>query len=335
MNTITENRRICVWGSGSWATAIVKILLENNTQVGWFVKNTEVVNYIKEHKHNPDFLSSVEFDTQKLKLYDDINQSITESDIIVVVIPSAFLSIWLNGLTESLHNKFIVSAVKGIVPEMNITVLEYFKKQYNVSFSRMGVISGPCHAEEIALERLSYLTIACKELTATEQVSENFTCEYVHTIPSTDIYGTEYSAILKNIYAVFTGVVHGLGYGDNFIAVIVANAQREITHFLNATYPAKHRDTNHSSYLGDLLVTCYSQFSRNRTFGNMIGRGYRVKDAQAEMKMVAEGYYASKCFNEILKQQAVRMPIAETLYAILYENANVKNAVKKVLKELI
>ncbi|MFW6327119.1 MAG: NAD(P)H-dependent glycerol-3-phosphate dehydrogenase, partial [Bacteroidota bacterium] len=213
---------------------------------------------------------------------------------------------------------FIISAIKGIIPDDNLTFAEFFNQYYNVPFSQVGIITGPCHAEEVALERLSYLTIASKLSKNSEILSGMLDCRYIKTITTNDIYGTEYAGVLKNIFAIAAGISHGLGYGDNFLAVLVSNSIQEIKRFLDKTYKNK-RKVFSSAYLGDLLVTAYSQFSRNRTFGMMIGKGYSVKSAQLEMNMIAEGYYSTKCIKEINSKYMVKMPITDAVYNILYE----------------
>ncbi len=311
-------KTIGVVGSGSWATAIAKILHENQENLNWYIREQEIIDNIKLHRNNPNYLSSVNFDNSRLTISNDINETIEKSDIVVFVVPSAFLKIWLEPLNLDLKNKFIVTAIKGIIPHDNITVAEYFNQHYNVPFDNIGVISGPCHAEEVALSRLSYLTFSCKKQNVAKYIASYFESYYIKTTTGTDIYGTEYSAVLKNIFAMATGIAHGLGYGDNFLAVLVSNAQREIKRFLDKTYPSK-RKTNTSAYLGDLLVTSYSQFSRNRLFGTMIGKGYTVKATMLEMNMVAEGYYATQCIHEINQKHGVKMPITQAVYNILYE----------------
>ncbi|MFO8021178.1 MAG: NAD(P)H-dependent glycerol-3-phosphate dehydrogenase [Perlabentimonas sp.] len=314
-----SKKTVGVVGSGSWATAIVKILHENQQKVNWYIREENIIKNLKKHRNNPHYLSSVYFNTEKLKISNDINQLVKESDTIFFVVPSAFLKIWLEPLTEKLNDKFIVTAIKGIIPHENLTVAEFFNQTYNVPFGRIGVVSGPCHAEEVALGRLSYLTISCKKINTAKGIANLLNSHYIKTITGTDIYGTEYSAVLKNIYAIATGIAHGLGYGDNFIAVLVTNAQLEIERFLNQTYPS-NREVNTSAYLGDLLVTSYSQFSRNRLFGTMIGKGYSVKSAMLEMNMIAEGYYASQSIQEINQKHSVDMPISHAVYNILYES---------------
>lgn len=314
-----SKKTIGVVGSGSWATAITKILHENNELVNWYIREELIIDNLKKHRNNPSYISSVYFDLSKLFISNDINEVVRQSDIIVFVVPSAFLKIWLEPLKESLKNKFIVTAIKGIIPVENITIAEFFNIDHKVPFDSIGVVSGPSHAEEVALGRLSYLTISCKKQSTAKEIASYFDSYYIKTVTSTDIYGTEYSAVLKNIFAIATGIAHGLGYGDNFMAVLVSNAQREIKRFLDKTYPSK-RKTNTSAYLGDLLVTCYSQFSRNRLFGTMIGKGYTVKSAMLEMNMIAEGYYATQCIHEINQKFGVSMPITQAVYNILYEN---------------
>jgi len=290
---MSNKPKFAVFGGGSWATAIVKMLCENLDEVGWYMRNTSALEHIKIHKHNPNYLSSVEFNTSKLKLSNDINELVNYADILVFVIPSAFLHNELEKLTVSLKDKIIFSAIKGIVPESSLIVGEHFYKHLKVPFKDIGVITGPCHAEEVALERLSYLTIACADDKKAQMVADNLSCDYIKCKISEDIIGTEYAAMLKNIYAIAAGIAHGLGYGDNFQSVLMSNAIREMKKYVKKTYKMK-RDINGSAYLGDLLVTGYSTFSRNRMFGNMIGKGYTVKSAQMEMSMVAEGYYATK-----------------------------------------
>ena len=325
--------RIGVIGGGSWATAIVKILLENLQQVAWYVRNSTTYDALQKNGHNPNYLSDVHFESSRIRLYEDLNALVRDSDIVFIVVPSAFLDKWLEPLTEDLAQKFVVTSIKGIVPEQHLTPSEFLKKKFGVRYSALGVVSGPCHAEEVALERLSYLTITCKEIERANEISALLKSNYIRTVIGQDIYGTEYSAILKNIYAVAAGVCHGLGFGDNFQAVLIANAQDEIDRFLNLSYPAE-RNTNASAYLGDLLVTCYSQFSRNRTFGTMIGKGYSVRSAQLEMKMIAEGYYATAGLHAINSEYQIEMPIAEAMYRILYQEKNVKREIDNLIERL-
>jgi glycerol-3-phosphate dehydrogenase (NAD(P)+) len=315
---MNEKSRIAIIGSGSWATALVKLFLNNVESLNWFILEPEIRENVQEFHHNPRYLSSVVFDINKLKLHDNIVDAIEQSDILVFVVPSAFLRIWLEPYQGKFENKFIVSAIKGIIPKENLTIAEFFNKDYEVSFDNIGVVSGPSHAEEVALERLSYLTVACKNENHAQVIADKLAFRYIKTIISHDIYGIEYAAVLKNIIALAAGICHGLGYGDNFLSVLICNGYKEIKRFLEKTYATK-RTTDNSVYLGDLLVTCYSQFSRNRTFGAMIGKGYSVKSAQMEMNMVAEGYYAVACIKEINKVHEVKMPITDAVYNILYE----------------
>ncbi|MBN2349246.1 MAG: NAD(P)-binding domain-containing protein [Bacteroidales bacterium] len=315
---MNANTRIAVLGGGSWATALVKLLLNNCDQLNWFFRGADDIQYIKKFHHNPKYLSSVQLPIEKIRFYNNMSQIIENSDILVFAIPAPFLKESLRELNTPLQKKFIVSAIKGIVPNDNLTVAEFFNKNYSIPFSSIGIISGPCHAEEVALERLSYLTISCKSKIKAEFIASRLRCNYLKANISKDIYGTEYAAVLKNIYAISAGICHGLGYGDNFIAVLVSNATQEIKRFLDSTYKNKRR-INSSAYLGDLLVTSYSQFSRNRTFGTMIGKGYSPKNAQLEMNMIAEGYFAVKCINEINKEYNVKMPICDAVYNVLYD----------------
>ncbi|TAL60667.1 MAG: NAD(P)H-dependent glycerol-3-phosphate dehydrogenase [Bacteroidetes bacterium] len=310
---------IAVIGGGSWATALVKMLCNNCESVGWWVRSKETAEYIKKYHHNPNYLSSVEFDVKKLSVTSDLKELISKSDVLIMAIPSAFLKESLAEITkEELKNKKIFSAIKGIVPEYNLIIAEFFNQIYEVPIENIGVITGPCHAEEVAMEKLSYLTIASQNTDNAKVLSDNLACRYIKTTVSDDIYGTEYSAVLKNVISIAAGICHGLGYGDNFLAALIANGIGEIKRFVDAVHPIT-RDIKDSAYLGDLLVTAYSQFSRNRTFGGMIGKGYSVKSAQMEMNMVAEGYYGVKCVHEINKEFKVDMPITEAVYHILYE----------------
>jgi glycerol-3-phosphate dehydrogenase (NAD(P)+) len=317
-------KRIAVLGDGSWATAIVKILMNNGHDINWHIRLKDDIDYIKKYKKNPNYLRGVELHLDKIQLNNSIQETIQDCDTVIVVIPSAYLEGALNNLPlNSFDNKFIVSAVKGIVPEHYTTALEYIKEKFNLEDKQFGVISGPSHAEEIALERLTYLTASAFETEQAEYLAGLFSNSYVKTIISDDVYGTEYSAIMKNIMAVASGIAHGVGYGDNFQAVLISNAIREIKRFLDVAHPIT-RDIKNSVYLGDLLVTSYSTFSRNRTFGNMIGKGYSVNAAQMEMSMIAEGYYAVKGIYEMNKEHKIDLPITNAVYNVLYEKISPK-----------
>jgi len=313
--------KIAMIGGGSWATAIIKMLSDNLTEkeIFWWMRNEEAISHIKAFKHNPNYLSSVEIKVPENNISADINLIIKNADYLILNVPAAFLKETLLGVTPAqLKGKKIISAIKGIVPDENLIIGEFINQKYNVPLSDISVISGPCHAEEVALEKLSYLTIASIDLAFATSFAKLLNTRYIKTNVSDDIFGTEYAAVLKNIYAVASGICHGLGYGDNFQAVLISNAIREIKDFVDAVHPID-RDIKESAYLGDLLVTAYSQFSRNRTFGNMIGKGYTVKSAQLEMNMIAEGYYAVSCMHHINKKYKVEMPISRAVYAILYE----------------
>ncbi|MCG1035102.1 NAD(P)H-dependent glycerol-3-phosphate dehydrogenase [Polaribacter sargassicola] len=330
---MSEQKKIAVLGGGSWATAIVKMLIENLETVGWYMRNTLAIEHIKENDHNPRYLSSAELDANRLDLSDDINYMVKNYDILIFAIPSAFLTSELNKLTESLQNKTIFSAIKGIVPETGLIVGEHFNREFNIPLDNIGVITGPCHAEEVAMERLSYLTIACTNEIKAKCMKNALQSWYIKTKISDDIIGTEYAAMLKNIYAVAAGIAHGLGYGDNFQAVLMSNAIREMKRFIKKVHKMK-RNINNSAYLGDLLVTGYSIFSRNRQFGNMVGKGYTVKSAQMEMSMIAEGYYATKSAYIIKQENNTKTPIIDTVYNVLYENKNPKKEFKKLTDKL-
>lgn len=328
-----ENPKFAVIGGGSWATAIAKMLCVNLTEIAWYMRNEEAINHIKTHKHNPNYLSGVEFDLKKLKLTSNINEAIEYADYVIFAIPSAFLGSELSKMTTSLKDKVIFSAIKGIVPETSLIVGEHFHETYNIPFENIGVITGPCHAEEVALERLSYLTIACGDAEKAKIVAKCLSGNYIKTKITDDIIGTEYAAMLKNIYAIAAGIAHGIGYGDNFQSVLMSNGIREMKKFIKKVHKMK-RNINDSAYLGDLLVTGYSVFSRNRMFGNMIGKGYTVKSAQMEMSMVAEGYYATKSAWELNQKHLANTPIIDAVYEILYQGKDAKKVFKKLTDKL-
>lgn len=321
--------KIAVIGGGSWATAIVKMLSENLDNIGWYMRSVYVSEHIKLNKHNPNYLSSAELNPLQLDLISNINEIVSKYNILIFAIPSAFLSLEIKKLTQSLENKIIFSAIKGIVPESGLIVGEYFHKKHNIPYKNIGVITGPCHAEEVAMERLSYLTVACQDEEKAALIGEVLTSRYIKTKISDDIIGTEYAAMLKNIFAIAAGISHGLGYGDNFQSVLMSNAIREMKRFIKKVHKMK-RNINNSAYLGDLLVTGYSTFSRNRMFGNMIGKGYTVKSAMFEMSMVAEGYYATKSAYKIKKNNGARTPIIDAVYAVLYQSKDAKQTFKEL-----
>lgn len=308
-----------VIGGGSWATALAKLLSNNSTEVHWWLRNESSVEYLKTYRHNDRYLQSVEFDMDSVHPSTDLKAVVEKSDILVIAVPSAFVFKTFDGFKcEGLEKKILFSAIKGIVPEYHSIPARFFHKEFDIPYERIGIISGPCHAEEIALERLSYLTLACQNLDIAQTMADALACRYVKTSTSDDIFGTEISAVMKNIMAIASGICHGLGYGDNFQSVLISNAIREIERFVDAVNPV-HRDVKSSAYLGDLLVTAYSKFSRNRTFGMMIGKGYSVKAAQLEMSMVAEGYYAVASIVEMNKKFEADLPITDAVYRILYD----------------
>ncbi len=332
----SNKNKVLVVGGGSWATANVKMLSDNTTpkEIFWWMRNPEAVQHIQTFGHNPNYLSSVEVKLPAQNISTDLKALITSADIVLLNVPAAFLKEAFSGITaDDLAGKKIVSAIKGIVPDENQIIAEFLNQHYQVDLSNFAVISGPCHAEEVALEKLSYLTIASMDPELATEFAGMINTRYIKTIVSDDIYGTEYGAVLKNIYAIASGICHGVGYGDNFQSVLISNAIRELERFVAAVHPID-RDIKESAYLGDLLVTAYSQFSRNRTFGNMIGKGYTVTSAQLEMNMIAEGYYAVNCLHEVNKQYNVTMPICDAVYAILYQKrspyAEMKNLAEKL-----
>ncbi len=328
-----SSQRVGIIGSGSWATALAKMLLENVSYINWYFRKPETVSLFKQFGHNPRYLRGVDFDTGKIRFFTDINKITEESEILVLAVPSVFLPLLLHNLKTDISRKLILSGIKGTISEKNLLVVEYLNSHYQVPFNAVGVIAGPCHAEEVALERLSYLTIACPDENRADSFARLIQSDYIITHTSDDIWGTEYTSVIKNIIAIAAGIVHGLHYGDNFQAVLVSNAIQEIKRFVDVVHPIT-RDIKSSAYLGDLLVTAYSQFSRNRLFGNMIGKGYSIKTAQVEMQMIAEGYYGARSIYEINQTYHVDMPVSGTVYRILYENESPSLAIEKLAAKL-
>ncbi|MDR0758244.1 MAG: NAD(P)H-dependent glycerol-3-phosphate dehydrogenase [Tannerella sp.] len=310
--------KTAIMGGGSWATALAKIIMSARTDINWYMRRPDRIEDFKRMKHNPAYLSSILFDTSRIRFYSDINEAVNDSDTLIFATPSPFLKQHLNRLTVPISDKWVVSAIKGIVPDENLLITDYFTEYCGVPEDRIAIIAGPSHAEEVALERLSYLTIACRNKDNAEKFSHIFANSYVKCSCSQDVTGIEYASVLKNVYAIVAGICHGMKYGDNFQAVFLSNAIKEMQHFLDAVHVFE-RDITNSAYLGDLLVTAYSRYSRNRTFGSMIGKGYSVKTAQLEMEMIAEGYYGTKCIHEINAKYRADIPILEALYGILYE----------------
>lgn len=331
---IGKEARCAVIGYGSWATAIVGLLTAGGGRVGWYVRNPEVLESLRSEGRNARYLSDVEFDRDRIAPSDDLDAVVREADIVVLACPSAYLRSFLELLTVSLADKFVVSAIKGIVPDDYSTVVEYVHDRYAVPYERIGVFTGPSHAEEVSRGKLTYLTMACTDERVARMLGERFATPCIHLSYSADLCGVEYSAILKNIYALAVGMAVGLGYGDNFLAVLIANGAREMARFLEKSCPGG-RDMLVSGYMGDLLVTCYSTYSRNRRLGMLIGRGCTVRSALNEMTMVAEGYFAADCIRHVNTRYGVGMPIAEMVYKVLYEGAPVRRAMKELTDKLI
>ncbi|HEY5507187.1 MAG TPA: NAD(P)H-dependent glycerol-3-phosphate dehydrogenase [Paludibacter sp.] len=330
---MNEKSKIAVIGGGSWATAIAKIALTNSDSINWYMRRQEQIDEFIRLSKNPSYLTGVKFDIDRIHFTSDINKLVRTSDILIFATPSPFLKQHLKKLKQKLDKKFIITAIKGIVPDENMIISDYFEEFYNVQKDNIAVLAGPCHAEEVALERLSYLTIGCSSREKARLVAQRFNTSFIRTSISDDIMGIEYSSVMKNIYSIAAGICHGLKYGDNFQAVLVSNAIQEMSRFCNATNPM-HRDINESAYLGDLLVTAYSKFSRNRLFGSMIGKGYSVKTAQIEMEMIAEGYYATKCIRELNEKYHVSMPIVDAVYEILYNRSSPMMEIRKLTEKL-
>jgi glycerol-3-phosphate dehydrogenase (NAD(P)+) len=325
MNEITH--KVAVLGSGSWATAIMKMLTENLNEIVWYVRSAYTLEHLKLHRHNPKYLQQVMFDLDKIKITTDINEAVAYADTIIIAIPSAFVKSELDKITVDFSQKIVFSAVKGIVPETLLILGRHLQKHHDILEKNLGVIAGPCHAEEVAMERLSYLTIAAKRKSIAKKMSADLSSWYIKTTYSKDVFGIEWAAVLKNVYAIASGIAHGLGYGDNFQAVLISNSIREMKKFIKKNVDKRKRNIDASAYLGDLLVTSYSIFSRNRTFGSMIGKGYTVRSAMTEMRMVAEGYYAVQSayqINQNRQKNKAKTPIINAVYNILYQNANPK-----------
>lgn len=310
--------KIAIMGGGSWATAIAKMVLEKVEHITWYVRRSETIDEFRRLEHNPSYLTSVRFDVNRITFSADINEVVRQCDTLLFVTPSPYLKNHLKKLKVRLHDKFIVTAIKGIVPDENLVCSEFFRQVYNVPDENLGVLGGPSHAEEVALGRLTYLTVGCADREKALALAETIASSYVKTKTSADVIGIEYASVLKNVYSIAAGICNGLKYGDNFQSVLMANAVQEMNRFLRAVYPID-RNVYDSVYLGDLLVTGYSNFSRNRVFGTMIGKGYSVKSAQVEMEMIAEGYYGTKCMKDINRLFHVNMPILDAVYNILYE----------------
>ena len=319
--------KIAIIGSGSWATAIAKIVIEHTHDIGWYFRKEDKIEEFKRKGHNPAYLTSVHFNLNEIFFSSDINEIVEEYDTLVFVTPSPYLKDLLKKLKKELHSKLIVTAIKGIVPDEDLVCSEYFHKAYSVPYENLAVIGGPSHAEEVAMERLTYLTIGCSDVDKARSFSEKLASNYVKTKTSQDVIGIEYASVLKNVYAIAAGMCYGLKYGDNFQAVLMSNAMQEMNRFLNTINPIE-RAIIDSVYLGDQLVTGYSKVSRNHTFGAMIGKGYSVKAAQIEMEMVAEGYFGTKCMKEINRRLHVNMPILDAVYNILYERINPQTEIK-------
>ena len=332
---IGSEARYAVIGHGSWATALVRQLTQGGERVGWYVRNGEVLESLRSEGRNSRYLSDTEFDRSRIAPSGDLDAVVRGAEVIILATPSAYLKEFLAPLRTPLRDKFIVSAIKGIVPGDYQTVAEYIHDRYNLSYKQIGLFSGPSHAEEVSRGKLSYLTVACTDPENARLIGSKFATDYIRLSYSTDLYGIEYGAILKNIYALAVGIAVGLGYGDNFLAVLIANCAGEMTRFLEESYPAEGRNTQVSAYLGDLLVTCYSVYSRNRRLGLLIGHGCTVKSALNEMTMVAEGYFAAECIRHINFRHQVDMPIAEMVYKVLYERASARRSMKELTLKLI
>ncbi|MDE5838881.1 MAG: glycerol-3-phosphate dehydrogenase [Paramuribaculum sp.] len=325
---------VAVMGGGSWATALAKLLLDNCETILWYMRRDDRIEYFKRHRRNPAYLSDVVFDIERIEFSSDINYVCSQADTLLLVMPSPYFKAHVDKIKVDISDKFVVSAVKGIVPDDNLIISTYMQKRFGVDVKRTLVVSGPCHAEEVALGRQSYLTIGCPDIFIAEKFANCLSGKALKTITSTDVNGIEYAAVLKNVYSIAAGIVHGLKSGDNFLAMLVSNAIREMERFVDTVCP-RPRQICDSVYLGDLLVTSYSRFSRNHNFGAMIGKGYSVKAARMEMEQTAEGYYGTKCIHEINGQYDVPMPILDGVYDILYRGVNASKAIRDMADTFI
>ncbi len=333
----TIMKKIAVIGNGSWATALIKIMSDSNAPVTiqWALRKEEDVNFIHTYGHNPRYLADVRLNFDKLTINNNLVETVKGADVVLIAVPSAFVHSVLSELDrDAFKDKIILSAVKGVIPETHQIISHYLQDSWGVKKENIAAVSGPCHAEEVAMEKLSFLTVASSDDNTAQGLAEILTCHYIHCKTTSDIDGIEYSSVLKNIYAIACGICHSLGYGDNFQAVLVSSASREIERFLDASHQT-HRDVKENAYLGDLLVTAYSQFSRNRTFGAMLGKGYNVKSAQMEMNMIAEGYYATKTMHDINEEVKADMPILNAVFDIIYNHASTKRTMAGITEQLV
>jgi glycerol-3-phosphate dehydrogenase (NAD(P)+) len=319
--------KIAIVGGGSWATAIAKIVVQHTHHIGWYMRRDDQIDEFRRLGHNPSYLTSVHFNPDEIAFSSDLNSIAQQYDTLVFVVPSPYLKNHLRKVKTRIKEKFIVTAIKGIVPDENLVCSEYFHHVFDVPYANLACLGGPSHAEEVALERLSYLTVGCSDTEKAQAFADVLTSDVIKTKTSSDVIGIEYSSVLKNVYAIAAGICSGLKFGDNFQAVLMSNAVQEMNRFLTSVHPLE-RNIYDSVYMGDLLVTGYSNFSRNRTFGSMIGKGYSVKSAQIEMEMIAEGYFGTKCMKEINRHWHVNMPILDAVYNILYERISPQVEIK-------
>ncbi len=296
-------------------------------------RDDRIEQFISEGR-NPAYLSDVLFDVNRIYFSSDINEMCRRCDTLLLAMPSPYFKAHTDKITVDLSDKSIVSAVKGIVPDDNVLITDYMADHFGCDRNQILVISGPCHAEEVALDHSCFLTIGSPSEANAKTFAKCLESKKVKTITSTDINGIQYAAVLKNIYAIAAGIIHGIKMGDNLLAMLVSNAIREMERFLDAAAPHPRRITD-SVYLGDLLVTAYSRFSRNHNFGAMIGRGYSVAAAKMEMEQTAEGYYGTLCIHDINKELHVPMPILDAVYDILYRRINPAKALAKMSQTFV
>jgi glycerol-3-phosphate dehydrogenase (NAD(P)+) len=330
-----RSNSIAVIGDGSWATALFHTLCINGHEPFWWVRTPYIADYISKHHRNPEFLRALDLRPMPGKISHHLPFITEQAEILIVVIPSPYLRKVMGHLEpHHMRDKVVVSAIKGMIPRSHQLISDYFSKHFHVKPDDYVFLTGPSHAEEVAKENPTYITLASSSDASIRKVGHLLENEYISVRTSNDVQGLEYATVLKNIYAIAVGICHSLGYGDNFLAVLTANAAKEMESFLDMAAPAK-RNLLSSPYLGDIMVTAFSQFSRNRTFGSMIGKGYSVKSALLELNMIPEGYFGVNAIFSVLKKYPAHMDIVRTVYRILYKKADPAEEISKLEKLFI
>lgn len=326
-------KNIVLIGAGSWGTALAKIILDSpEYALTWYIRRPDVANAISSTGRNPVYLSDIKLDSSRITTQTGLPELPENTDALVVALPAAFSGEVLEQLPLSSYAGPVISAAKGLIPKHQLTVTEWLELSGKVHRDNLFMIGGPCHSEEVAKEKRSYLTMAGNGILPLKIYTDLFNPGYISCSSSSDLRGVEFSAVLKNVMAVACGIALGTGCGDNFLSVLVSAAARETELFLNTHFSGTERDVNHSAYLGDLLVTCYSPHSRNRGFGMLVGRGYSPAEAKTEMAMVAEGYYAVKGLD--IRFDLKGFPIIEMVYACMHEGLSAGEAIKTLQSQI-